>query len=105
MAGSDLPSPHTWTFPCSRPRGECDGGASGAQRAGAGPPHNALPSLEQPSEAGSRGWRPSMRGARHHSFPEAAERGWRAGMALRAGSERAGASGAQRAGSERAGAR
>jgi hypothetical protein len=32
-------------------------GASGAQRAGAGPPHDALPSLEQPSGDGARGWR------------------------------------------------
>jgi hypothetical protein len=36
-----------WTFH--------DGGASGAQRAGAGPPHDALPSLEQPSGDGARG--------------------------------------------------
>jgi hypothetical protein len=79
MAGTDLPSPHTRTFPCSRPRGECDGGASGAQRAGrvlhttpflpcssrarldrgdgdlpcAG--HDAIPSLKQPSGDGAAG--------------------------------------------------
>jgi hypothetical protein len=48
---------------------------------------------------------PSMRGARHPSFLRAAERGWRAGMAMRVGSDLPcagmvmhGASGAQRAG-------
>jgi hypothetical protein len=98
MAGTDLPSPHTRTFPCSRPRGECDGGASGAQRAGR--VLHTTPFLP---------WSNRARLDRGDGDLPCATAGasgaLRAGMALRAGSERVGASGAQRAGSETAGAR
>jgi hypothetical protein len=72
-AGSDLP--------CA---GMAMRGASGAQRAGAGPPHDALPSLEQPSGDGARGWR-CGRGRTFHARGTTPFLPWssRAGMCAR----------------------